>query len=120
MALPAWSASRRNRAEYTSVMSGNRTPKSLVVEADERIAADEVDVVVDDHQRTLQEAGVHTTGRVGQDQGLHAEQAEHADREGDGAEVVALVGVTPTRQRRQWCVRPPSPPFRPRASLHGR
>ena len=63
-------------------MSGNRGTEPFVVGADQRVVADQVDVIVDHHQRALRKAGIDAAGGVGQHQRLHAEQAERADREG--------------------------------------
>ena len=59
-------------------MSGKRAPKRSSFGPDQRVAAHQVDVIGDQHQRALGEAGVDAAGGVGQDQHLHAEQAEHA------------------------------------------
>ena len=49
----------------------------------ERILAHQVDMVVDHHERARGKSCVHAAGRIGQDQVLHTQQPEHADRERD-------------------------------------
>ena len=79
---------------------GKSRTESIVIRANERVVAYEIDVIVDHHQRALRKAGVHAAGGVGQNQCLHAEEPEGADREGDGFQVVSLVDVRAARQRR--------------------
>ena len=80
-------------------MSGKPEAEPLVVRADQRIAAEQIDVIVDHHQRALGERGVDAAGGVGQHERLHAEPAEHADRKGHGPQIVPFVEVRATRQR---------------------
>ena len=79
---------------------GKARAEPIVVGADQRIAAGQVDVIVDHHQRALREAGVDAAGGVGEDQRLDAEQPEHADREGHRPQVVPFVDVAAAGQRR--------------------
>ena len=80
-------------------MSGKRTPKRSSLRTHERIAAEKIDVIVDQHQRALREARVDPAGGVGEQQRLQPETTQDADRERDGAQVVALVEVHASRQR---------------------
>ena len=61
--------------------------------------AQQVDVIVDDHQRALREAGVDAAGGIGQDHLLHAEPAHHARGKHDGRQIVPLVEVGAPGQR---------------------
>ena len=95
-------------------MSGKRGPNRSSFGADQRIAAHQVDVIVDHHQRARREAGVDAAGGVGQDQRLDAEQAEHARRERHRPQVVPFVEVraarpAPRRAARRACRRPAVP-----------
>jgi len=74
--------------------------EAIVIRADERVAAEHVDVVVDDHQRALRERGVDAAGRVRQDEAADAEPRHHARGEHDRREVVPLVIVDAPGQRR--------------------
>ena len=91
--------------EYTSLMSGNRGAEAIVVRADERIAAEQVDVIVDDHQRALREAGVDAAGGVGQDDLLHAEPRPSRASAKTTCEVVALVEVGAPASAATRCAR---------------
>ena len=67
--------------------------KRVLVRSDERIAAEQVDVVVHDHQRARLQRRIDAAGRVGQDEDLDAETADDARRERDRPQVVPLVEV---------------------------
>ena len=71
----ASSAICRSRFEYASVMSGNRGPNRSSFGPNERVAAHQVDVIVDHHQRARLELQVDAAGRVGQHQRSDAQQA---------------------------------------------
>jgi len=70
-------------------------PDRIGVRADERVAAGEVDVVADEHQRPRAEARVEAAGGVGQQDRTRAQAFEEEYRLDDEAGVVALVEVEP-------------------------
>ena len=79
---------------------GKPRAESVVIWSDERIGSHQVDVVVNHHQGALCEEGIDAAGGVGENQGLDAQHAHGADREGDDPGVVPLIGVGAARQRR--------------------
>ena len=74
-------------------MSGNRGPSAVVVLADQRIVAHQVDVVVDHDDVALRIVRIHAAAGVGDDQQFGAEGPHHADRESDLPLGIALIGV---------------------------
>ena len=80
-------------------MSGNLAPKRSSFGPTSGLRAHQVDVIVDQHQRALREAGVDAAGRIRQDHPRHAEAAEHSHREGDRGQRMAFVEVHPAGQR---------------------
>ena len=67
--------------------------ESVQIGAGQRVFAAEVDEIADDHQRALAEVQIHAARRVGEDDGLHAQQLHDADGHGHLPLVVAFVGV---------------------------
>ena len=74
---------------------GEARTEAVVVPADERVVAEEVDVVLDDHDVALAELRVHAAAGVADDQHFTAQGLHDADRKGDLLERVALVEVEP-------------------------
>src|SRR5437870_3240016 len=79
---------------------GESRAKPIIVRTDERVGPHQVDVIVDDHQRALREAGIHASGRVGENHRPDAEQAERADGERHRRPAMAFVHVAAAGQRR--------------------
>ena len=73
--------------------------ESLVVRPDQRVAPEQVDVIVDDHQRALRELSIDAASGVGEDQLLHSDASHHPGSEGNGRQVVAFVEVHPPGKR---------------------
>ena len=67
--------------------------EAVVVGADERVVAHEVDVVLDDHQVALGELRVHAAAGVADDQALAAQRLHHPHRQRDLLKRIALVKV---------------------------
>ena len=80
-------------ASYGADMSGNRGPEPVVVRADERVVAEQVDVVGDQHQVARRPERIHPAAGVRHDERLRAERAQHAHRKGHLLQRVALVAV---------------------------
>ena len=74
---------------------GEPRAEPIVVHADERIAIQQVDVVVDDHHVAGGKAWVQPAGGVGDDQQLDAERLHDADRKRGPLGRVAFVAVKP-------------------------
>ena len=74
--------------------------EAIVLRPDERIAAEQIDVIVDHHQRAGRQLNVDPAGGVGEDQLLHAEAPHHPHRERHRTEIVPFVGVHTPRERR--------------------
>src|SRR4029077_2955652 len=72
---------------------GKARAEAVVVGADERIGALQVDVVGEDDERALLVVGVDAAGSVGEDGGANSQAAEDADREDDFVRRVTFVGV---------------------------
>ncbi len=71
----------------------------LVIGAQKRVAPEQVDVVVDDHQRAARETGIDAPGGVREDDLAYAEPPHHACRKDDGRKIVSFVKVRPSGQR---------------------
>ena len=69
--------------------------ETLVIRADERIGSKQVDVIVDDHQGTLREAGIDSAGRIREDDLLDAKAPHDTRRKNDRRQVVAFVEMCP-------------------------
>ena len=78
---------------------GEAGAEPVVVRADQRVDAQQVDVVVDDHQVALGVERVHAAAGVGDDQRRAAQFLQHPDREGDLRGGISLVEVEPTFHR---------------------
>ena len=87
----------RGRIHLGHVRKARTEP--LVVRADERVVADQVDVIVDHHQRPAREPGVDPARGVGQDQRLHPQHAEHPDAERHRLQIVSFVCVRTAGKR---------------------
>ena len=72
---------------------GKPRAEPVVVHADERIAIQQVDVVVDDHDVAGGEVRIQSAGGVGDDQQLDAERLHHADRKRGPLGRVAFVAM---------------------------
>src|SRR4030095_11540897 len=59
-----------------------------------------VDVIVDDHQRTLRERRIDSSRRIRQDELLHPQPSHDPGRKHDGRQVVTLVEMDASRERR--------------------
>jgi len=66
-------------------------PEPIVVEADQRIVAHQVDVIVDHHQGAARAIRRNAAGGIREDHPRHAQPAERAHRECHGLHVVAFV-----------------------------
>ena len=86
---------------------GKAQAEAIVVRADQRVVAHQVDVIVDHHQRAARAVRADAAGGVGQDHARHAEPAERAHREGHRLQVVAFVDVDAARQREHLLARRP-------------
>ena len=70
-----------------------------VVRPDERIVAEHVDVIGDQHQVARRPERVHPAAGIGDDEGVRTECAQHAHGEGHLLERVPLVAMEPTLHR---------------------
>ena len=91
--------SDRQRAQIGVVeprLVGEAQADRLVVRADQRRAAGEVQMVLDQHHVARGIVAVEAAGRVGNDEGAGAEPLQHVDGERDVARLPALVEVQPS------------------------
>src|SRR5262249_7792431 len=72
---------------------GEARAEAVVVPADQRVGAHEVDVVLDDHDVALAELRIHTAAGIADDEYFAPQRLHHADRKGDLLERIALVEV---------------------------
>ena len=80
----------------TALMSGKAGAERVLVRSDQRVRAEPVDVVGDQHQVAGRETSVRTpAGGVGQDDRLHAEPRQHPGRENDVGHRPAFVEMDP-------------------------
>ena len=103
MYTPRWQTKSSRRAiasarspswrSYGRRHIGKPRAELVVVHADERIAIQQIDVVVDDHHVAGGEVRIQPAGRVGDDQQLDAERLHHADRKRGPLGRVAFVAV---------------------------
>ena len=73
--------------------------KGVVVRADQRIIAHEIDVVLDHHEIALAILRVHAAGCSGDHQRLHSQRTQHPQRQGDLLHRVPFVIVEPAGER---------------------
>lgn len=71
-------------------------PERLAVVADERIVAEHVDVIADQHEIARAERLIHATGSVRHNQRVRAELEHHAQRKDEIDHAMAFVKVKPT------------------------
>ncbi len=74
-------------------MSGKPGTQPVVIGADQRIVAQQVDVIAEQNQITRIPERVHPAAGVGDNQGRCPERAHHPDGKGHLSEAVALVPV---------------------------
>ena len=85
---------------------GEPGAEAVVVGADQRVDAQQVDVVLDDHQIALGVLRVQPAAGVGDDQQLAAQLLHHPDRERHLGGRVAFVEVEPAFHRDHRAARP--------------
>ena len=75
---------------------GEPRAKPLIVDSDQRVVADQVDVILDHHQIARAVLRIHTAAGIGHDQQLGTESLEHPNRERDLLQRIALVRMLAT------------------------
>ena len=65
--------------------------KFFIVRADQRVVAEQVDVVGDEHDVTTGEKRVHSAGSVGDEQRVDSQKLHHADRKRDLLHRIAFI-----------------------------
>ena len=99
-------------------MSGNRGPSRSSFGADERVVAQQVDVIADQHQVARRPLRVHPAAGVRHDQRPRAERVQHAHRKGDLLELVAFVAMEPALHRHHRAPAEPAEQQLPGMGLH--